>query len=76
MVSSVQAEAIIALGRTLGQTIVAQGVETRAQADFLRKNSCDEFQGFYLNQPVAADQFAQLLRTQLDNVAADAKPAT
>jgi diguanylate cyclase (GGDEF)-like protein len=74
--SSEQAEAIIALGRTLGQTIVAQGVETRAQADFLRKNSCDEFQGFYLNHPVAADQFAQLLRTQLDNSSADMKPAT
>ena len=74
-VSRGQTEAIIALGRTLGQTTVAQGVENKAQVDYLSKNSCDEFQGFYLNPPVPADQFAQLLRTELDNAPADAKPA-
>jgi diguanylate cyclase (GGDEF)-like protein len=57
-------EAIIAMGRTLSLTVVAQGVETEQQADFLRQNACDEFQGFYLNEPVPGDQIAALLRTQ------------
>jgi EAL domain-containing protein (putative c-di-GMP-specific phosphodiesterase class I) len=57
-------EAIIAMGRTLSLTVVAQGVETKEQADFLRLNACDEFQGFYLNKPMPADQIAELLRTQ------------
>jgi len=59
-------EAIIAMGRTLSLTVVAQGVETKEQADFLRQNACDEFQGFYLNKPMPADQMTELLRPQLD----------
>jgi diguanylate cyclase (GGDEF)-like protein len=57
-------EAIIAMGRTLSLTVVAQGVETREQADFLRQNACDEFQGFYLDKPVPADQLTAALRAQ------------
>jgi len=60
-------EAIIAMGRTLSLTVVAQGVETREQADFLRDNACDEFQGFYFNKPMPADQFGVLLQTQAAN---------
>jgi diguanylate cyclase (GGDEF)-like protein len=59
-------EAIIAMGRTLSLTVVAQGVETRAQVDFLRAHACDELQGFYFNRPVPADQFANLLRANAD----------
>ena len=57
-------EAIIAMGRALSLTVVAQGVETKAQADFLRKKSCDEFQGFYFYKPVPADEIPQMLRDQ------------
>ena len=57
-------EAIIAMGKTLSLTVVAQGVETRAQADFLREHACDELQGFYFNRPVPAEQFANVLRAQ------------
>ncbi len=56
------AAAIIAMGRTLSLTVVAQGVETKEQADFLRANACDEFQGFYLDKPASADQIEELLR--------------
>ena len=52
------------MGRTLSLTVVAQGVETKEQADFLRGNACDEFQGFYLNKPVPAEQIAELLRAE------------
>jgi EAL domain-containing protein (putative c-di-GMP-specific phosphodiesterase class I) len=58
-------EAIIAMGRTLSLTVVAVGVETKAQVDFLRRNACDEFQGFYVNMPVPGNQIAELLRKQL-----------
>jgi diguanylate cyclase (GGDEF)-like protein len=57
-------EAIIAMGRKLSLTIVAQGVETKEQAEFLRRNACDEFQGFYLGKPAPADEIAKLLRDQ------------
>jgi diguanylate cyclase (GGDEF)-like protein len=58
--------AIIAMGRTLRLTVVAEGVETKEQADFLREQSCDEFQGLYFNKPMLADQFTELLRAQMD----------
>jgi diguanylate cyclase (GGDEF)-like protein/PAS domain S-box-containing protein len=54
-------EAVIALGRTLNLTVVAEGVETREQAAFLREHACDEMQGFYFSKPVPPDQFAALL---------------
>ena len=58
-------EAIIAMGKTLSLTVVAEGVETSEQDDFLREKVCDEMQGFYFSKPVAADQFAELLRKHL-----------
>jgi diguanylate cyclase (GGDEF)-like protein len=54
-------EAIVAMGRTLSLTVVAQGIETKEQADFIRRNACDEFQGFYFNRPLPAEQIAELL---------------
>jgi len=57
-------EAIIAMGKSLSLTVVAQGVETKEQADFLREQACDEFQGFYFNKAVSAQQFTELLQAQ------------
>jgi diguanylate cyclase (GGDEF)-like protein/PAS domain S-box-containing protein len=56
------AEAIIAMGRTLKLTVVAEGVETDDQRVFLRDLSCDEMQGYLFSKPVSADDFADLLR--------------
>ena len=53
--------AIIAMGRKLSLTVVAQGVETREQADLLRQHACDEIQGFYFNRPLPPDEIAGLL---------------
>ncbi len=58
------ADAIIAMGRTLGLVIVAEGVESSAQVDYLKSRVCDEFQGFYLNVPMPSSQFELLLRSQ------------
>jgi EAL domain-containing protein (putative c-di-GMP-specific phosphodiesterase class I) len=58
------AEAIIAMSRTLSLTVIAEGVETEAQVDFLREHACDELQGFYFSMAVTASKFAQLLEAQ------------
>jgi EAL domain-containing protein (putative c-di-GMP-specific phosphodiesterase class I) len=55
-------EAIIAMGKTLSLTVVAEGVETEEQMNFLKEHSCDEMQGFYFSKPVVPEQFADLLR--------------
>lgn len=54
-------KAIISMGRTLSLNVVAEGVETQQQHTFLRRYACDEMQGFYFSEPVAADRFAELL---------------
>jgi EAL domain-containing protein (putative c-di-GMP-specific phosphodiesterase class I) len=56
-------EAIISMGKTLSLTVVAEGVETEEQENFLREHVCDEMQGFYFSKPISADHFADLLRT-------------
>jgi EAL domain-containing protein (putative c-di-GMP-specific phosphodiesterase class I) len=48
--------AIGALGRALGITVVAEGVETHAQANFLRGTACSELQGYLFSRPVPADR--------------------
>lgn len=56
------ADAIIGLGRALGLTIVAEGVETAEQQTFLRDHACDEMQGFLLSKAVPADEIAEFFR--------------
>lgn len=59
------AEAIIELGKSLGFTLVAEGVESKEQVDYLRLHSCDQYQGFYINKPMPAQEFANVVREQL-----------
>ncbi|MEN5300875.1 EAL domain-containing protein [Pseudomonas sp. TWI628] len=55
--------AIVALGQALGLRIVAEGVETDRQQDFLTRLGCDSLQGYLLGQPVPAEQFMGRLQT-------------
>lgn len=54
--------AIISLGRDLKRQVVAEGVETRDQREFLLAHDCDEGQGNYFSPPLTADGFASLLQ--------------
>jgi EAL domain-containing protein (putative c-di-GMP-specific phosphodiesterase class I) len=55
--------AIISMARSLKLRVVAEGVETVKELEFLRAHQCDEAQGYYFSRPVAPEQFAQLLET-------------
>ena len=57
------AQAIISMGKALGMTVVAEGVETAEQETFLRDHACDEMQGFLFSRPVPPQQLAELLRS-------------
>ena len=52
---------IIAMGHNLGLEIVAEGVETTGQLDFLLSQKCDLLQGFHFSRPVPADSFYELV---------------
>jgi EAL domain-containing protein (putative c-di-GMP-specific phosphodiesterase class I) len=56
------AEAIIAMGKTLSLTVIAEGVETAEQRSFLRAHDCDEMQGFFFSKPIDGETFAQFMR--------------
>ena len=60
-------EAIIAMGKSLSLTIIAEGVETKEQQDFLRGRSCDEMQGYYFSKPVPPAEFSELLRKHISD---------
>lgn len=53
--------AIIVLGQTIGMTLVAEGVETIEQIEFLKNRGCYIFQGFYYSKPLTAVQSTQYL---------------
>lgn len=58
------ARAVISLGRQLNLKVIAEGVETEEQVDFLTNSQCDEVQGFHFSKPVDADSIAELLVRQ------------
>jgi len=54
--------AIIAMARSLNLTVVAEGVETREQADFLRSQGCDIVQGYYFSKPLDPERCLAFLK--------------
>ncbi|MCL5668549.1 MAG: EAL domain-containing protein [Gammaproteobacteria bacterium] len=56
---------IIAMAHSLGIKVVAEGVETEQQAAFLRAHQCDAGQGYYFSKPLPAEEFALLLKREI-----------
>ncbi|MBQ0725242.1 MAG: EAL domain-containing protein [Cycloclasticus sp.] len=58
------AKSVIVLAKSLDLTVIAEGVETQAQSDFLLSQGCDEIQGYLFSPAVTADSFEKLLLKQ------------
>jgi diguanylate cyclase (GGDEF)-like protein/PAS domain S-box-containing protein len=56
--------AVIGMGRSLKHRVVAEGVETIEELEFLRMQNCDEAQGYYFSRPLPARQFADFLKSR------------
>ena len=54
--------AMISIGRSLKKRVIAEGIETQAQLDFLQRHKCDEGQGYYFSHPVAGEEVGALLK--------------
>ena len=63
-------QAIISMARTLRLTVVAEGVETAGQFDFLHEAACDELQGYHFSRPLTAQAFALFVRDHQSEAAA------
>ena len=57
-------KAVLSMARSLHLRVVAEGVETRPELEFLREYQCDEAQGYYLSRPLPFSQFEEYLREQ------------
>jgi diguanylate cyclase (GGDEF)-like protein/PAS domain S-box-containing protein len=60
--------AVISMGNSLNKRVIAEGVETREQLEFLTAEGCEEAQGYYFNRPMAANQFAKLLEAGVSHM--------
>jgi EAL domain-containing protein (putative c-di-GMP-specific phosphodiesterase class I) len=60
---------IIAMAHSLRLKVIAEGVETTEQLTFLRRNGCDQVQGFRLGRPMPAQEIEPILRSRTSNLA-------
>jgi EAL domain-containing protein (putative c-di-GMP-specific phosphodiesterase class I) len=68
------AQAIIGMGKALGMTVIAEGVETAEQQAFLHSHGCDEMQGYFFSKPLPPRQLADLLRAASLSVSPPLQP--
>jgi EAL domain-containing protein (putative c-di-GMP-specific phosphodiesterase class I) len=61
---SVIVSAMIGMGKSLKKRVLAEGVETREQMEFLSAAGCDEAQGFYFHHPLTPQDFAHLYKSR------------
>jgi len=60
--------AVIGMAQSLRLRVIAEGVETLEELEFLKAHHCDEAQGYYFSRPVPAEQFAKFLKTGLPDL--------
>ncbi len=68
------ATTIVAMAHTLGFKVLAEGVETVEQLNFLREKGCDAYQGYIKNRPLSAQAFAELLAKEKSLDSGNAEP--
>jgi EAL domain-containing protein (putative c-di-GMP-specific phosphodiesterase class I) len=61
--------AIITMAHDMGMKVIAEGVETEQQLEFLRRLRCNEIQGFLFSQPLPEDEAEELLKLDKDGIA-------
>jgi len=61
--------AVIGLGTALGLSVIAEGVETEAELEVLRREKCAEIQGYLLSRPVPVEELPEVMTRQLKRVA-------
>ena len=59
--------AVVCMGKSLNQRVIAEGVETREQLAFLQAHGCGEGQGYFFSRPVTAEALLTLLRTGIES---------
>ncbi|MBE6068105.1 MAG: EAL domain-containing protein [Clostridium lundense] len=62
---SIIASIIMSLGKSLELEVVAEGVETQEQVDFLKENTCDEMQGYFFGKPMCSEDFIEFYNGKL-----------
>ena len=55
---------IITMAHELGKEVIAEGVETQAQADFLAEHNCDYVQGYFYSHPLPYNEFFEFIEQQ------------
>lgn len=68
---AVVAQTIISMARSLGLNVVAEGVETEAQRDFLARHRCHVYQGFWFSRPVPLEEFEQYIAASSTRLAGE-----
>jgi len=68
--------AIINLAHNLEKAVIAEGVETEEQLDFLRAQGCDQVQGYYFSRPIPFEDFEQMLRENQQKLACSQQSTT
>jgi hypothetical protein len=66
---------IIVMGRNLGLEVIAEGVETAAQANFLKAEGCHELRGYLFSKPLPAEAFEQVLQSRCRRTRSECKTA-
>jgi EAL domain-containing protein (putative c-di-GMP-specific phosphodiesterase class I)/GGDEF domain-containing protein len=59
---------IVLMGKSLGLKVIAEGVETEQQYEFLRNLGCDQIQGYFFSKPLTPDDFTRLLHKERQNI--------
>ena len=58
------ASSIVALGKAVGLKVLAEGVETNEQLEYLKSLDCDEFQGYLFSRPLSANDFESFVSSK------------